>query len=111
MGDIVGYRVSPRRQPTVSPEEVTVAGLELDAVAFSDGLPLDRGIEAPGKGLDDFPAGHSEKEGLVRGGEVLAVAALEADDGFGSGYELDGPSGGFGGSVSVLGHRLFVFLG
>lgn len=110
MRDIVGNGVPPRREAAIGAEEVAVAGLELDVGAIPDGLPLKGGVEAAGEGLDDFPAGHAEEEGLVGGGEILAVAALEADDGVGSGDELDRPFGVLGGSVPVLGHRLLVLL-
>lgn len=107
----MGHRVSPRWQAPIGPEEVSVAGLEPDLIAVSDWLPLDRGVEAPGQRLEHFAAGHAEQEGLVGGGEVLAEAALESDHGFGSGYDLHSPLGRFGGSVSVLSDRLFVFFG
>lgn len=111
MRDVMGHRVSPRWQAPIGPEEVSVAGLEPDLIAVSDWLPLDRGVEAPGQRLEHFAAGHAEQEGLVGGGEVLAEAALESDHGFGSGYDLHSPLGRFGGSVSVLSDRLFVFFG
>lgn len=91
--NVVGHRVPPRRQAPIGSEEVAVPGPEPDLGAFSDGLPLHRGVEPPGQSLEHFPAGHAEQVGLVGGGEVLGEAALEADDGIGFGYELDGPSG------------------
>lgn len=48
---------------------------------------------------------------MVRGSEILVVRAFQADDVLGSGDELDGPSGVFGGSVSVLSNGILVFLG
>lgn len=79
-GNVVGDRISPRWQTPVGSQEVAISGLELDLGPFSDGFPLDGGIEPPEKGLEDFPAGHSEQKGLIAGREVLAVAALETDD-------------------------------
>lgn len=109
--NIMGHRVPPRRQSPIAPQEVAVPGLELDLVPFSDGLPLERGIEPLGPRLDHLETGHAEQEGTVGGGEVLVVAALEADDGVGVGHELHGPARVLGGSVPVLSHLLLVLLG
>lgn len=109
--NIMGHRVPPRRQSAIAPQEVAVPGLELDIVPFSDGLPLERGVEPLGPRLKHLAAGHAEQEGTVGGGEVLVVAALEADDGLRVGHQLHGPARVLGGSVSVLGHRILVLLG
>lgn len=109
--NIMGHRVPPRRQSPIAPQEVAVPGLELDLVPFSDGLPLERGVEPLGPRLDHLETGHAEQEGTVGGGEVLVVAALEADDGLGVGHELHGPARVLGGSVPVLSHLLLVLLG
>ena len=109
--NIVGHRVPPRRQSPISPQEVAVAGLELDMVPVSDGLPLERGVDPLGPRLGHLATGHAEQEGMVGGGEVLVVAALEADDGVGVGHELHGPARVLGGSVPVLSHRLLVLVG
>lgn len=103
--------VPPRRQPAVGPQKLAVPRLELNGALVFDRLPLDGAVEAFGERLQHLPAGHPEEEGVVGGGEVLAVAALEADDVVGVGDEFDGPFGGFGGAVAVLGHGLLVFLG
>lgn len=111
MRDIVGHRIPPRGQAPIGPQEVAVPGLELNGAVFPDRLPLDGAVEAVGKRLQHFPAGHSEEKRLIRRRQVLAVAALEADNGVGVFDGFDGPFSGFGGSVSVLGHGFFVFLG
>lgn len=59
--------------------------------------------------MEDFAAGHAEEVGLIGGGQVLAVAAFETD--YVAVDVLDGPFGGFGGAVAVLGDGFFVFLG
>lgn len=110
VGDVVGHGVAPGREAAVGPEEVAVAGAELDVGALPHGLPLEGGVEAAGEGLDHLAPGHAEEEGLVGGGEVLAVAALEAEDGVGVEDELDGPPGAGGGPVAVLGDGLLVLL-
>lgn len=107
----MGDRVPPRRHSTVGPQEVAVPGLELGLCPFSDGLPFDGGVRPPRLRLGHFATGHAEQEGLVGGGEVLVVAALEADEVLGVRHKLDGPAGVLGGSVSILGDRLLVFLG
>lgn len=109
--DVMGHRVPPRRQPTIGPEEVTVAGLELQVVTFPDWLPLDGGVKPSGQGLQHLPTRHAQQEGLVGCGQVLPAGALQAYDGFGTGHELDGPPGVLGGTVSVLVDGLLVFLG
>lgn len=111
--DVVCDGVSPGRNAAVSAEELTVACLELDLVAFLDGLPFDGGVETARAGLEDFPAGHAKEEGLVRCGEVLTVATFETDnivfrDVF---NELYGPAALFGGSCPALSDGLFVFVG
>lgn len=110
MGDVVGDRIAPGWKAAICTEEVAVRGAELDVGAIPDGLPLNGGVEAARESLEDLAAGHSEEKGVVGGGEVLAVAALEADDGFGVEDELDGPPGRLGGAVAVLGHGLLVLL-
>lgn len=61
----MGHRVPPRWQPSIGSEEVTIAGLELDVVPFSDGLPLDGRVETSGQGLEDFPTRHAQQKGVV----------------------------------------------
>lgn len=103
MGDVVGDGVAPRGHAAVGAEEVAIAGPELDAVALTDGFPLEGRVKAPGgKGLDDLAAGHAEEERDVGGGEVLAVAALESKHGVGAVDELDGPAGIAGRAITDL---------
>lgn len=80
MRDIVGHGVPPRWQPTISPKKLTVPGLQLDMVPFFDGFPFDGRVQPLRTGLKHFPTRHAEKEGLIGGGEVPVVTALEADD-------------------------------
>lgn len=113
----MGDGVAPRRNAAVGAEELAVAGPELDPIALTDGFPLDGRVEPSRKGLGHFPAGHAEEVRLVRGGEVAAVAALEADDGLVAleaaavAGVLDSPPGVLGGPISILGHRVLVFVG
>lgn len=61
MRDIMSNRVSPGRKAAVGAEELAVTSPKLElAVAISNGFPLDGGIKAAGKSLEDFAAGHAE---------------------------------------------------
>ena len=110
VGDIVGDGIAPWREAAVGAEEVAVAGLELGLDAVADGLPLDGGVEAGGHGLEDLAAGDAEEEGLVRGGEVAVVAALEAQNRGGPVHDLHRPPGVAGCPVAVLAHVLLVLV-
>lgn len=110
MGDIVSNRVPPRWQSTISPEEVPVAGLELHLSTIPERLPLDGGIEPPRQALNHFAASDAEQERLVGRREILAIAALEADDVVVLRHVLHDPLGVLGGAVPVLAHRLLVLL-
>lgn len=115
VGDIVSDRVPPRRNTAVPSQEIAVARLQPGAGALLDWLPLERRVEARGQSLENFPAGHSEQERVVGGGEILAVAALQPDNGVGigagEGNELDAPSGVLGGSVPILSDGFLVVVG
>lgn len=108
--DVMGDGVAPRREAAVGAEEVAVAGLELDLDAVANRLPLDGGVEARGHGLEDLAAGDAEEEGLVGGGEVAAVAALEAQHQGGPVHDLHRPPGVAGRPVAVLAHALLVLF-
>lgn len=92
----MSHGVPPRWQPTIGSEEVTVPSLETHMVSFSNRFPLDGGVKAFGQSLEDFPTGHAQQKRLVGSGQIFSVAALESDNGFRSGYKLDGPSGVLG---------------
>jgi len=102
--------VSPGRQAPVGAEEVAVASLELDAASVLDGLPLDGGVKPLGEGLEDLVARHAQQEGLVGGGEVFTVTALEAYYVVVFGHVFDHPPRALGGPVAALRDRLFVLL-
>lgn len=91
--NIVSDGVSPRRQTTVTAEEVAVTRLELDQSAVSDRLPSERRVEAARIGLEDFSSGCSEEKRFVRRRQVFAVSAFEADEVGGARDRLDGPLG------------------
>lgn len=105
-------RVPPRWHATVGPHKLAKPGLELDgAASVTHGLPLDGAVEAGGARLQHLPARHAEEKRLVGSRQVLAVAALEADDVVGIVDEFDGPFGGFRRSVAVLDDGFLVFIG
>ncbi|PON33388.1 hypothetical protein TorRG33x02_354990 [Trema orientale] len=65
--------------------------------------------------MDDHSSDESSRRGRVQTTFRLIMpskkaGALEPNNGFGSGHELDGLSGILGGSVLVLGHRLLALL-
>lgn len=108
--NIMSQRIPPRRESSVGSQEVSITRLELNLRPFPDGLPLKRGIKPPGQSLEDLPTSHAEKKRLVRSGEVLTIARLEADYVVGSGDRLDSPSSVLGESVSVLGDRFLIIV-
>jgi hypothetical protein len=111
MRDVMSNRVSPRWQSPIGSQEVPISGLELHLTPFSNGLPLDGRVKASGKSLKDLATRHAQKKRLIRSSEVFTVAGLEADDEVRSRYKFDNPSGGLGGSVSVLDHGLLIIFG
>lgn len=111
MRNIMGHRISPRRQPSVGSEEITVASSELDSVALFYGFPLDGGVKPPRASLEDFATSHAQEEGLVGSGKVLVKAAPEADDVVGVFDQLHGPSRSLGWAAPILDNGLFVVVG
>ena len=103
-------RVSPRWQSPIGSQEVPIPGLELHLTPFSYGFPLDGRVKSSGYSLKDLSTSHAQKKMLIRGGEVFTIAGLEADNGVGSGYGFNSPSGCLGGPISVLGYGLLVIL-
>ena len=108
--NIMGDRVSPRWYTTIGSQEVTIPSLELDLGPFFNGFPLERRVEPPRQRLDHFSTSHAKQKGLVRGGEVLVVATLEPDYAICAFDKLDSPPCVFGRPVSILDHRLFIFI-
>jgi hypothetical protein len=110
MRNVMSNRVSPRWQPPIGSQEVPIPGLELHLAPFSHGFPLDGRVKSSGYSLKDLSTSHAQKKRLVRGSEVFTIAGLEADNGVGSRYGFDSPSGYLGGSISVLGYGVLIFL-
>ena len=107
----MGDRISPRGQPSVGSEEITVASSELHSVALFYRFPLDGGIKPPGASLEDFPTSHAQEEGLVGGGEVLVEAALEPDDVVGVFHQFYRPPSHLGRAAPILDDGFFVVVG
>lgn len=108
--NIMRNGVSPRRKATISPQKLTIPSLELNKRAILDGLPLDGGVKPAGPGLEHLAAGHPQEKGLVGGGEVLSVAALQTNYGGSPRNGLDSPSGALAGSIAVLTDGFLVLL-
>lgn len=104
--------VPPWRRPTVGAQVLAAPRPKLELKAVAYGFPLELEVHAlVGFRLEHFSACHAKEEGVVGGGEVEAVTALEADD---VGFvvdEFDCPAGFSGGAVSALAHGLLVVVG
>ena len=111
MRHIVSDGVPPRRNTAVASQEITVPRFKFHKRAFLDRLPLKRGVQPLRTSLKNLQAGHSEQERLIRGHQVLAVAALEADYRIGILNKLNTPSRILRRSVPTLSNRLLVFVG
>lgn len=108
----MGDGVSPRRRSAVCPEELPEFRPQLHVKPILPRLPLDGAVGCGGGGgLEDLFSGSAEDEGLVGGGEVLAEAALEADDVGFSGDELHRPADVGGGAVAGLADGILVVGG
>lgn len=110
----MGDGISPRRRPAVCSEEHPGPRPQLNEKPIFPRFPL-YGAVVRGCGgrisLDDLFSGGAENEWIFGGGEVLAEAALEADDVGFSVDEVDRPSDVRGGGVSGLANGFLIVGG
>lgn len=105
-------RVPPWGHNAVASQITAAPTHQFHLIAVAYRLPLQR---TPGRGVlslaNYLPPGGAEKKGEVSGGEVVSMAAPEAD-GIGFSFdEFDSPNGSGGGGVGGLADGLVVVGG